>query len=155
MKDTLIIGDRFEEVLLAAVSHREAIQYKSQDRDGSKYPFAYRDSEGNYLSGTSSYKLTLPANFPAANFWSITLYDASNSSGLDNFQPYPSIGSLNDLKYNEDKSVDLYFAPELPNNVPEFNWLKTVPGKMNRIRLMQLTVGEVLKNSKPFQVQMI
>ena len=96
---------------------------------GSKYPFAYKDSEGNYLSGTSSYKLTLPANIPAANFWSVTLYDASNSSGLDNGQPYPSIGSLDDLKYNEDESVDLYFGPELPNGVPESNWLKTVPGK--------------------------
>ena len=36
---------------------------------GSKYPFAYRDADGNYLSGGSSYKLHLPSGVPAANFW--------------------------------------------------------------------------------------
>jgi len=96
---------------------------------GSKYPFAYRDGDGNYLSGSKAYRLHLPANVPAANFWSVTLYDASNASGLDNGQPYPSIGSLDNLKYNEDKSVYLYFGPELPADVPESNWLRTVPGK--------------------------
>ena len=39
---------------------------------------------------------------PAANFWSVTLYDASNASRLDNDQPFPSIDSLDDLKYNND-----------------------------------------------------
>jgi hypothetical protein len=48
---------------------------------------------------------------------------------LDNGQPFPSIGSLDDLKYNDDGSVDLYFGPELPEGAPESNWLKTVPGK--------------------------
>jgi hypothetical protein len=96
---------------------------------GSKYPFAYRDVDGDYLSGGKAYRLHVPANVPAANFWSVTLYDASNASGLDNGQPYPSIGSLDDLKYNEDGSVDLFFAPELPKGAPESNWLRTVPGK--------------------------
>jgi hypothetical protein len=96
---------------------------------GSKYPFAYRDADGNYLSGGSSYKLNIPGPVPAANFWSVTLYDASNASGLDNGQPFPSIGSLDDLEYNDDNSVDLYFGPELPEGAPESNWLKTVPGK--------------------------
>lgn len=96
---------------------------------GSKYPFAYKDSDGNYLSGSSTYKLTMPADIPSANFWSITLYDAANSSGLDNGQPFPSLGSLDNLKYNEDGSIDLYFGPELPNGVTESNWLKTLPGK--------------------------
>jgi hypothetical protein len=96
---------------------------------GSKYPFAYRDADGAYLSGSSAYRLHVPANVPAANFWSVTLYDASNASGLDNGQPVPSIGSLNDLTYNADGSVDLYFAPEVPDGAPESNWLRTVPGK--------------------------
>ena len=96
---------------------------------GSKYPFAYRDADGEYLNGTDTYKLHLPAPVPAANFWSITLYDVSNASGLANGQPYPSIGSLDPLKYNDDGSVDLYFAPELPSDAPETNWRRTVPGK--------------------------
>jgi hypothetical protein len=96
---------------------------------GSKYPFAYRDVDGNYLSGSNAYRLHVPANVPAANFWSVTLYDAANASGLDNGQPTPSIGSLDDLEYNSDGSVDLYFAPQLPQGAPESNWLRTVPGK--------------------------
>ncbi len=96
---------------------------------GSKYPFAYHDADGNFLSGDGSYRLHVPADVPVANFWSVTLYDASNSSGLQNGQPYPSIGSLNDLQYNDDGSVDLYFGPELPDGAQESNWRRTVPGK--------------------------
>jgi len=96
---------------------------------GSKYPFAYRDGDGDYLSGGSSYRLQLPPDVPAANFWSITLYDAENASGLKNGQPFPSLGSLDDLTYNDDGSVDLYFGPELPDGAPEGNWLRTVPGR--------------------------
>jgi hypothetical protein len=96
---------------------------------GSKYPFAYRDADGDYLSGSKAYRLHIPANVPAANFWSVTLYDASNASGLDNDQPFPSIGSLDDLQYNADGSLNLYFASELPADAPESNWLRTVPGK--------------------------
>jgi hypothetical protein len=96
---------------------------------GSKYPFAYRDANGDYLSGSKSYKLHIPGPVPAENFWSITLYDASNASGLQNGQPFPSIGSLDDITYNDDGSVDLYFGPELPTGAPESNWRKTLPGK--------------------------
>jgi len=96
---------------------------------GSKYPFAYKDAEGNYLSGGASYRLHLPPDVPAENFWSITLYDAETASGLQNGQPYPSIGSNDDLTYNEDGSVDLYFGPELPDGAPETNFLRTVPEK--------------------------
>ena len=94
---------------------------------GSKYPFAYRDADGNHLSGGSSYKLHLPPDVPAANFWSVTLYDGKNASGLQNGQPFPSIGSIDKLKYNEDGSVDLYFGPELPDGAHESNYLRTVP----------------------------
>jgi hypothetical protein len=52
-----------------------------------------------------------------------------NASGLQNGQPFPSIGSLDKLQYNDDESVDLYFGPELPEGVPASNWRRTVPGK--------------------------
>jgi hypothetical protein len=37
---------------------------------------------GTLLSGGSNHRLSLPANIPAANFWSVTLYEAENASGL-------------------------------------------------------------------------
>jgi hypothetical protein len=96
---------------------------------GSKYPFAYRDADGEFLSGGRSYRLRIPGPVPAANFWSITLYDNSNASGLQNGQPFPSIGSLDKLETGEDGSVELYFGPELPKGAKESNWRRTVPGK--------------------------
>ncbi len=60
---------------------------------GAAYMIAFADSEGKALSGGTSYKLTLPAPIPAANFWSLTLYEAENASGLANGQPFPSLGS--------------------------------------------------------------
>jgi hypothetical protein len=43
---------------------------------GAKYMIAFTDSKGISLSGGSNYRLNLPANIPAANFWSVTLYEA-------------------------------------------------------------------------------
>ena len=54
----------------------------------------FRDQDGDYLEGGTSYKLHLPPNVPAANFWSVTLYDALTASGLDNGQPFPSFNSM-------------------------------------------------------------
>lgn len=118
---------------------------------GSKYPFAYRDGDGNFLSGGSSYRLRLPRDIPAANFWSITLYNAENASGLKNGQPFPSIGSLDNLKYNEDGSVDLFFGPKLPIGTPESNFLRTVPGKgwFTLLRLYSPTQAFFEQNWKP------
>ena len=59
---------------------------------GAKYMIAFTDSEGTPLSGGNNYRLKLPPNIPAANFWSVTLYEAENSSGLANGQPFPSLG---------------------------------------------------------------
>jgi len=124
---------------------------------GSKYPFAYRDQGGNYLSGSNSYRLHIPADVPAANFWSVTLYDAANASGLDNGQPYPSIGSLNDLTYNDEGSVDLFFGPELPDGAPASNWLRTVPGKgwFTLFRLYSPTKAFFDKSWKPNDFQKV
>ena len=54
---------------------------------------AFTDSSGTPLSGGANYSLTLPPDIPAANFWSLTLYEAENASGLANGQPFPSLGS--------------------------------------------------------------
>jgi hypothetical protein len=34
---------------------------------------AFTDSEGTPLSGSTNYRVHLPPNIPAANFWSVTL----------------------------------------------------------------------------------
>ncbi len=43
--------------------------------EGSVYAVAARDVDGNSLDGGNLYKLTLPADIPEKNFWSVTVYD--------------------------------------------------------------------------------
>jgi hypothetical protein len=38
---------------------------------GSQYLVGLRDADGDYLSGSTSYHLHVPANVPAANYWSV------------------------------------------------------------------------------------
>jgi hypothetical protein len=95
---------------------------------GAKYAGAYKDSDGDFLIGDRTYEVTLPADVPAKLFWSLTAYDATTASGLQNGQEYPSLGSRDNPVKNADGSTTLYFAPEAPRG-KEKNWVKTVPGK--------------------------
>ena len=36
---------------------------------------------------------------------------------------------VTDSGYNDDGSIDLYFAPELPHRTPESNYIGTNPGE--------------------------
>jgi len=96
---------------------------------GSDYRIAYLDAAGEPFDGSATYKVTLPPNPPADDFWAFTLYDAQTRSMLQTDQPLPSIDSIqNDPALNEDGSIDVYFAPEAPAGFEE-NWVQTIPGK--------------------------
>lgn len=96
---------------------------------GSQYAFTYRDSEGNALDGGKTYKMTIPADPPAEDFWSFTLYDNQTRSMLQTDKQFPALGSSDaGVVQNEDGSTDIYFGPTAPEGL-ESNWLQTVPGK--------------------------
>jgi hypothetical protein len=95
---------------------------------GAKYMIAFTDSQGTPLSGGSNYRITLPPNIPAANFWSVTLYEAENASGLANGQQFPSLGLRDKPVQSADGSTELFLGPKAPAG-KEANWLATVPGK--------------------------
>jgi hypothetical protein len=95
---------------------------------GANYMIANRDADGDLLTGANQYLVKLPANVPVKNFWSVTLYDAANSSGLDNGLPFPSLGSRDKPVVNSDGTIDLFFGPTAPQG-KDGNWLRTVPGK--------------------------
>ena len=95
---------------------------------GAKYGIGFVDSENSPLTGDNNYKLNLPANIPAANFWSVTLYEAENASGLANSQPFPSLGSRDKPAQNPDGSTDIYFGQKAPAG-KEANWMATPAGK--------------------------
>ncbi|MFF0919917.1 DUF1254 domain-containing protein [Rhizobium leguminosarum] len=94
---------------------------------GAKYLVAYRDANGDFLSGDQHYKLDVPKDVPAAIFWSVTVYDPITGSGLDNGQPFPSLNTMDKPVQNADGSFDIYFGPTSPGEGK--NWLATLPGK--------------------------
>ncbi len=96
---------------------------------GSVYMWTYTSGDGEWLDGGKSYRLHLPSGIPAANFWSIVVYDVWTRSMLANGQAEASKNSYNPaLTVNEDESVDLFFGPE-PPAAGESNWIRTLPGK--------------------------
>jgi hypothetical protein len=96
---------------------------------GSQYGAIFRDASGKALDGGKNYKLHLPPNIPAKNFWSIVLYDNQTRSMLQTDEQFPSLSSQQKgVLVNPDTSVDIYFGPKLPPG-KEDNWVQTVPGK--------------------------
>lgn len=96
---------------------------------GSQYAAIATDRNGNYMDGSKSYKLNVPADVPVADFWSMVIYDPQTRSELQTGQPFPSKNNERDtLMVNADGSVDLYFGPKAPTG-KEANWIQTVPGK--------------------------
>jgi hypothetical protein len=96
---------------------------------GSQYAAATTDSEGLPLNGGKTYKIHLPPNIPAKNFWSFVVYDNQTRSMLQTDQQFPSIGSQKEgVVINADTSVDIWFGPTAPKG-HETNWVQTVPGK--------------------------
>jgi hypothetical protein len=123
---------------------------------GAKYAIAFTDSEGMALSGGSNYRLNLPANIPAAMFWSLTLYEAGNASGLANGRLFPSIGSKDTPAQNADGSTDLFLGPKAPEG-KEVNWIATVPAKgyFAIIRLYGPTEAAISKSWKPGDIEKV
>ncbi|MFZ4431092.1 MAG: DUF1254 domain-containing protein, partial [Phycisphaerales bacterium] len=123
---------------------------------GAKYMIGFTDSDGAPLSGGSTYRVNLPANIPAGNFWSMTLYEAENASGLANGQPFPSLGSRDTPARNADGSTDIYFGPKAPVG-KEGNWQATVPGKgyFAILRLYGPTEAAINKSWKPGDIELL
>jgi hypothetical protein len=109
-----------------AIGNTPAIMAKNVGQ-GSQYLWAYRDAAGDYLDGAKNYRLHIPPNIPAKQFWSVLVYDTLSRSQLQNGQPFPAVSSYTNPLINADGSVDIFFGPEEPKE--KANWIRTVPGK--------------------------
>ncbi len=94
------------------------------------YPTSVHDADGDDYSGANTYVLRFaPGELPPAEgFWSLTMYDADYF-----FVPNPinrySISARQDLKRNEDGSVDLLIQKDSPGADRESNWLPAPAGR--------------------------
>lgn len=96
---------------------------------GQAYLGAYRDQNGRAFAGGKNYSLHVPADPPAQQFWSVTIYDADTRAITQNEEHVADRSSRQpDLIKNPDGSVDLYFGPVAPKGY-EKNWIPTVPGR--------------------------
>ncbi len=110
-----------------AVTNDEAM-HGQETGYGQVYMGAYQDSDGDWLDGAQNYVLHVPTDPPAEAFWSITLYDVSTRCIIVNDQKKADLSSRQNLQYNSDGSVDLYFGPSAPEG-KESNWVQTMPNK--------------------------
>ena len=92
---------------------------------GSFYLTTLFDSEGNLFDGESTYKMNVPADTPAGDFWSGIAYSFATHGFIEGSERV-GISSVNkdSLNVNADGSVDLYFAPSAPEG-QESNWIPT------------------------------
>jgi hypothetical protein len=95
---------------------------------GSVYLASYADKNGNWLEGGKNYKLHIPPNPPAEQFWSIAVYSWDSRTLINNEQKRAAQSSRQDLIKNADGSVDLYYGPKAPKG-KEKNWVQTIPGQ--------------------------
>jgi len=102
---------------------------RAQVGTGSAYEIGAHDSEGNYLDGSKTYKVTLPGPIPAKDFWSFVVYDSQTRSVLETDQKAGGVDSNSpDIKANADGSYTVWFAPAPPEG-KKGNWVQTMPGK--------------------------
>jgi hypothetical protein len=88
------------------------------------------DASGAALQAGKNYRLRVPADVPARQFWSLTMYDHATWTFIKNPLDRGGLSSLqkDTLKMNQDGSVDLYFGPTAPEGL-ESNWLPTMGKK--------------------------
>src|SRR3954453_9368423 len=70
--------------------------FMHEEGAGSIYWLATRDASGAPLDGAVSYRLAVPAPVPAAQFWSVTLYDLDTRSEINTDRFKPVLTSLRD-----------------------------------------------------------
>ena len=84
------------------------------------------DQDGEWLDGGQNYKLTVPADVPVRDFWSITTYDLQTAAFVRDVPRNTIDSTLDDVKKNDDGSVDIYIGLDAPEGM-ESNWLPTDP----------------------------
>jgi hypothetical protein len=91
---------------------------------GSDYLMAVRDKNGDLFDGKSLYRLRVPKDVPARNFWSAIAYSMKTKGFITNTKPVGLSSQDKDLKTNADGTKDIYFGPTAPKG-NESNWVQT------------------------------
>src|SRR5262245_8294598 len=126
------------------------------------YPYTEVDATGQKLSGVNKYTLTFPKGQtpPVNGFWSFTMYEIDQGwwfvpNALNKF----TVSPRNNLTYNADGSLTLYFQNVSPGKDKENNWLPAPTGDfilMLRMYWPKETTPSILNDTwKPPRVEKV
>ena len=108
-----------------AMSYFYLTYYPVKLGPASFYVTALRDADGNQLTGKDTYKLNVPENAPAKDFWSAIAYSMVTKGFIRDAERVGlSRKEIDGMAKNDDGSADLYFAPKAPEGF-EANWIPT------------------------------
>ncbi|MBX9841343.1 MAG: DUF1254 domain-containing protein [Xanthobacteraceae bacterium] len=109
-----------------------AFGWPANRQEDAVYPNAEVDSAGQKLTGANKYTLTFAKGKtpPVNGFWSITMYQIADgwwfvANPLNKF----TVSPRDNLQYNADGSLTLYFQNESPGKDKETNWLPAPKGE--------------------------
>jgi hypothetical protein len=90
---------------------------------GQFHLISIKDKQGQRFDGAKTYRLTVPANAPVEQHWSVTAYDRETHALIKSMPRASRASNATDLVKNADGSVDVYFGPRAPagkeaNHVP-------------------------------------
>ena len=87
------------------------------------------DAQGRPLDGGKTYRLHLPPNIPAKDFWSLVRLRQPDALAAADRPAVPEHRQPEGGRRDQSgRSVDVYFGPKPPAG-KESNWVQTLPGK--------------------------
>jgi hypothetical protein len=109
------------------------------------YPLNLGDADGKPLTGANKYvlhfdKTEIP---PVEAFWSFTLYD-KDGFPTANALKRNAIGDRDEMRYNADGSLDIYFQHDSPGKDKESNWLPAPKDDFNITMRLYAPKAEVV-----------
>jgi hypothetical protein len=90
------------------------------------YLMTINDKGGAPFEGSASYRLSVPANAPVTQYWSVTVYDRATHAFIRNAKRVGRSSQSPELQKNADGSADIFFGPTAPAG-KEGNWVPTDP----------------------------
>lgn len=100
---------------------------------GQFYLVSIRDKDGDAFDGSKTYRLTVPADAPVDQYWSVTAYDRQTHALIKNMPRASRSSQIAELRKNADGTIDIWFGPKAPGGKEE-NWVPTDPAR--RFELM-------------------
>jgi hypothetical protein len=97
------------------------------EQAGTVYLAPIADSTGQPVEAGKTYKVRVPKDIPARQFWSLTVYERATWAFINNPLDRAGLGSFNmdQMQKNADGSVDVYVGPKAPFGL-QSNWIPTL-----------------------------